>query len=232
MIKCLRLLNNSMKLLLVEDNPDLNNAITQGLKARGYNVESMFDGEEALDKTRYTDYDLGILDLNLPSIDGITLAKEIRKNGLTMPLIALTARDTIKDKLKGFETGFDDYLTKPFEFAELVARIESLIRRSKPNSEMILRVDNVILSPGERSVKVDKKEIVLTKIEFNMLEYLLRKKGLVVSSSELIEHVWSEEPDLVDPPIRTHIKNLRRKIGDTKFEKIKTIAGIGYKIDN
>jgi DNA-binding response OmpR family regulator len=220
-----------MKILFAEDNEDLNNAVVKGLNARNYITDSVFDGNEALSKASYNDYDVIILDLNLPFMDGMEVAQEIRKNNSKVPLIALTARDNIKDKLKGFEYGFDDYITKPFEFEELVARVEALIRRSMPNNELILQCGNLLLDPDKRILTDGNTELELTKIEFSILEYLLRKKGMVVGNAELIEHIWSEEKDLIDPPIRSHIKNLRRKINDNDFQIIKTIPGVGYKID-
>ena len=220
-----------MKILIIEDNKDINSALVKGFKTRGFSVDCSFDGIDGWDKLRVNDYDIAIIDLNLPQKDGISIANEARENNILIPLLALTARDQLKDKLTGFKSGFDDYLTKPFEFAELTARVEALIRRSKPNNEIVLTIRNICLDPNKREVTLDKNKLELTKIEFNILEYLLRKKGVVVTNSELIEHVWSEEPDLVDPPIRSHIKNLRKKINDSNLDLIITLPGVGYKVD-
>jgi len=220
-----------MKLLVVEDNKELNEALKQGLSSRGYTIDIAQDGAYGLELALVNEYDAIILDLNLPKKDGIEVGKKIRDARIKTPIIALTARDTLKEKLKGFESGFDDYLTKPFEFEELVARVEAMIRRSKPNDNIILKVGSIKLNPKKREVRSGTRKVSLTKIEFNILEYLLRNKGIVIKNVELIEHVWGEDSDLIDPPIRSHIKNLRKKIGDKNLEIIITIPGVGYKIE-
>jgi DNA-binding response OmpR family regulator len=219
-----------MKLLIVEDQTELNNAIKKGFESQGFVVDQAFDGQEGYEKAFVNGYDCLILDLNLPKKDGIDLGRDIRGENSKVPIIALTARDGLTDKIKGFDSGFDDYLTKPFEFSELVVRVQALIRRSKPVRQTILSVQDIKLNPTTRVVKKGPKNIELTKIEFNILEYLLRKKGIVVTNEELIEHIWGEDADLLSPPIRSHIKNLRKKIKDENFSLIKTLPGVGYKI--
>jgi len=220
-----------MKLLIIEDEKDLNNALKKGFENKGFIVDQAFDGNTGYQKSYANGYDAIILDLNLPKKDGFEVGKLLRNEKIEIPIIALTARDGLTDKLKGFDSGFDDYLTKPFEFKELLARIQALIRRSKPVIDLVLKTGMLELNPKTRKVTKKNKEINLTKLEFNILEYLLRKKDIVVRNEELIEHIWGEDSDLLDPPIRSHIKNLRKKIGDSNFEIIKTIAGIGYKVE-
>lgn len=219
-----------MKILIVEDNNQLNYALKEGLQNDGFVVDVSYDGKNGLFKARVNDYDLIVLDLNLPEIDGIKLAKNLRCKNINIPIIALTARDKVESKLHGFEVGFDDYMTKPFEYAELVARIKAIIRRSKPERDVHLKLKDIVMDPRSRTVKRSGHKIVLTKTEFNIFEYLLRKKGLVVSYAEIVEHIWGEDSDLLDPPIRSHIKNLRNKLGDDGLDLIKTKPGIGYKI--
>ena len=219
-----------MKILIVEDNIELNTALCKGLQNKGFTIDTALDGKSGLNKSQINEYDLIILDLNLPYINGIKLAKKIRDSNSKIPLLALTARDKLTDKLVGFDSGFDDYLTKPFAFPELVARVQNLIRRSKPQKSMVLKIGKLKINPKTRKTYIGKKEIKLTKIEFNILEYLIRNKGIVIKNEELIEHIWNEESDLLDPPIRSHIKNLRKKINDKDFDIIKTIPGIGYKM--
>lgn len=220
-----------MKILIIEDQKDLNSAIAKGLKSRGFAVDQVFDGKDGLAKATVNRYDTIVLDLNLPFLDGIQVGIKLREAKITTPIIALTARDSLKDKLLGFTTGFDDYLTKPFDFPELVARIIALVRRAHPNKEPLLITDKISLNPTTRQASIARKPVKLTKIEFNILEYLLRKKGVVVTNQEIIEHIWSEEADLLDPPIRSHIKNLRKKLGDKDLAIIETIAGVGYRIN-
>ncbi len=220
-----------MKLLIVEDSKKLNNSLKEGLRQVGFEVDTAFDGQEGLDKALINDYDLIVLDLNLPKIDGIEVGRKIRRENKEVAIIALTARDGLTDKIKGLNIGFDDYMVKPFSFDELVARINVLLRRVKPNKDVILKTDNITLDPLKREMFLEDQKINLSKIEFNILEYLLRHKGIVVSNADLIEHIWNEDKDLLDPPIRSHIKNLRKKIKDNDFTIIQTVPGVGYKIE-
>lgn len=221
-----------MKILVVEDNLDLNKAVVKGLTDAGFTVDSAVTGTEAWQSISINEYDLVVLDINLPGASGLEVLEKVRKDDelSDLPILALTARDSLDDKLTGLNNGFDDYLTKPFEFLELVARIRALLRRSKPNSDITLSYQNIVLDPTSRVCQVSGKDITLTKLEFNLLEYLLRHQGLVVQTTELIEHLWGEEADLLNPPVRTHIKNLRRKLGDDDLSLIQTIPGVGYKM--
>lgn len=222
-----------MKVLIVEDTTELCDSMASVLTDSSYTVDKAYDGKEGLTMATVNIYDLVVLDINLPEYSGFDIAKELKESEETkhIPVIAVTARYELDDKLKGFEIGFDDYITKPFEMKEFVARVDAVIRRSKPNKSMVLEVDDIQLDPQKRIVTRKGKEIELTKIEFNILEFLLRNKSLIVTNEQMIESIWGEDSDLLDPPVRSHIKNLRKKIGDDDFTIIKTIPGIGYKID-
>jgi DNA-binding response OmpR family regulator len=223
-----------MKILIVEDEKDLNSALMKAFEKHGFTVDSSLDGKDGLGMGLINEYDAIVLDLNLPELDGVEVCKQIRAENTKTPILALTARDGLKDKLQGFDSGFDDYLTKPFDLPELVARVRNLIRRSKPQKSVTLHLNKhgteIKLDPRRRTIKLNTRPLDLTKIEFNILEYLLRKQNIAVSNTELIEKIWSESSDLLDPPIRSHIKNLRKKLGDDDFQLIETLPGVGYKV--
>ncbi|MBN2100576.1 response regulator transcription factor [Candidatus Dojkabacteria bacterium] len=220
-----------MKILLVEDSKELLEAMAQALIDEGYTVDQAQDGNKGYEYAMVNGYDILILDLNLPNKSGYEIAKAFRKDNSTTPIMAVTARDALPDKLKGFDLGFDDYLTKPFEIPELMARVRALIRRSKPNKKKVIETHNLKIDSQSRKVMEGKKEIDLTKTEFNILEYLVRHQGLVVENGKLIEAIWGEDADLLDPPVRSHVKNLRKKIGDDNMTIIKTVPGVGYIIE-
>jgi DNA-binding response OmpR family regulator len=217
-----------MKVLVVEDEQFLHEALVNGLTRRGFAVDAAKSGKVALAKLAVNDYDLVLLDINLPDANGFDIAKQLRAQGIKTPLIAVTARDQLTDKISGFEIGFDDYLTKPFDFPELYARVMALIRRSKPNQSTIFAIGKVMLDPQNHKTQVAGADIQLTRYEFNILEYLMHNQGKVISYSELVEHVWLEVDSVKDPPLRSHIKNIRKKLG--AYDIIKTIPGIGYTI--
>ena len=179
-----------MRILLVEDEIDLNNIISKYLKKNGYSVDSVFDGEEALYYLKSTIYDLIILDIMLPKIDGYQVAKTIRMEKNNVPILMLTAKDDIDDIVTGLDTA-DDYLVKPFDFKELLARIRALIRRKYGNTTNEISVKNVTLNTTDKSVKVDNKEVELTGKEYEILEYLLQNKGKVLSRDNIRDHVWN-----------------------------------------
>jgi DNA-binding response OmpR family regulator len=220
-----------MKILIVEDSKELCRAIEEGFKQEAFTVEVAYDGQKGLEKAIVNKYDIMILDLNLPYKSGLEIAKQVREEDITTPIIALTARDRLRDKLKGFDIGFDDYLTKPFDMKELFARVRALIRRSKPNKDIILKAQNVEMNPKKRTVLIDSKQVQLTKTEFNILEMLLRNKGVAVKKTDMIEKVWGSNPDVLQPPVRSHIKSIRQKLKDDNFELIQTVPGVGYIIE-
>lgn len=219
-----------MKVLIVEDEVFISKPLKQGLESNNYAVDVIADGLEALSAIRINDYDCIVLDLNLPSMDGSDICKTVREEGIATPIIMLTARSQMDDKLDGLTLGADDYLTKPFNFRELLLRITNLIKRSKPDASEVLTAGSIQLDPRKVEVLVDKKTVELNKKEFGILQYLMRHNGEVVSQSQLIEHVWaSDEADMFSHSLRTHILNLRNKV-DAERKIIETVKGHGYKI--
>ena len=219
-----------MRILLVEDEIDLNNIISKYLKKNGYSVDSVFDGEEALYYLKSTIYDLIILDIMLPKIDGYQVAKTIRMEKNNVPILMLTAKDDIDDIVTGLDTA-DDYLVKPFDFKELLARIRALIRRKYGNTTNEISVKNVTLNTADKSVKVDNKEVELTGKEYEILEYLLQNKGKVLSRDNIRDHVWNYDYEGESNLIDVLIKNIRKKISpEDSLSIIQTKRGLGYVI--
>lgn len=209
------------------------NVVKNGLVEEGFAVDVAYDGKEGkyLAELNENEYDLIILDVMLPFIDGVTLCKELRLQGNKTPIIMLTAKSTIEDKIAGLDSGADDYLTKPFAFLELRSRIHALIRRSKHESAPILSINNLILDPTQHKVTRANKEIKLTPKEFAVLEFLLRNKDCVVSRTMLIEHVWDYNFDSMSNIVDVFVGNIRRKIDkNAKVKLIHTLHGIGYKV--
>ena len=224
-----------MKILAVDDEPDLLEQLQETLIRQKYDVDTADDGESALDKLFDKEYDLVILDIMLPKVNGLEILREIRKAKIDTPVIMLTAKGTVEDKIKGLDYGADDYLQKPFAIAELMARIRSLLRRTSDNRDLILTVSDVSLNTKTRQAKKKDITVELTPKEFSILEFLLYNKNRAVSRFTLAEHVWGDEfdPFTMSNFIDVHIKNLRRKIGDTDKKKIiSTIRGIGFIIED
>ena len=224
-----------MKILAVDDEPDLLEQLQETLIRQKYDVDTADDGESALDKLFDKEYDLVILDIMLPKANGLEILREIRKAKIDTPVIMLTAKGTVEDKIKGLDYGADDYLQKPFAIAELMARIRSLLRRTSDNRDLILTVSDVSLNTKTRQAKKKDITVELTPKEFSILEFLLYNKNRAVSRFTLAEHVWGDEfdPFTMSNFIDVHIKNLRRKIGDTDKKKIiSTIRGIGFIIED
>lgn len=217
-----------MKVLLVEDEDSLRKPVKYFLEKNNFTVDEAEDGKQALEMLVLNSYDCILLDLNLPEIDGIEVARQIRENQNTTPIIMETARSQVYDKLKGFDHGADDYITKPFDLKELVARINAVIKRSSINKETNLLFAEYEVFP-EKNVVVNKKgkEIGLSNKEMGVLQYLLRNEGNIISAEELLEHVWDREIDMFSETVKTHIKTLRKKV-DPKKKYIKTIRGKGY----
>jgi DNA-binding response OmpR family regulator len=217
-----------MKILIIEDEKNIALPLKRLLEDRGYAVDYSEDGVSGIQMVEINDYDCVLLDLNLPKMDGIEVSKRIRKIKPT-PIIMVTARIQKDQKLEGFEHGADDYITKPFDVDELVARISAVIKRSSRNNMVELKVDNIQLFPEENRAIVDDKYVDLTNKEVGILEYLIRNKGKIVSAEEILEHVWDSEMDMFSSTVKTHIKTLRKKV-DPKKRIIETVRGKGYRI--
>jgi DNA-binding response OmpR family regulator len=221
-----------MKILLVEDEPKVAAFIQLGLQENTYKVKVAPDGEEGKNEVLNQLFDLIILDINLPKINGMELCKIIRENNIKTPILMLTALGSTDDVVSGFENGADDYLVKPFEFRELLARVKALIKRANPsNAENILKVEDLELNTESKIVKRANKKIELTAKEFALLEYLLRNKDRVISRKEIAEKVWDINFDTGTNVIDVYVNFLRKKI-DKDFDKkiIQTQVGMGYVI--
>ena len=222
-----------MKLLLVEDEKLLSKSIAKGLTMLGYAVDCAYDGEEALYLYELNEYDLMILDLNLPKLDGMEVLRRIRAQDADFRILILSARNSLDDKITGLDSGSNDYLTKPFEFAELEARIRSLLRRDFTTRDTMLRCGALSMDTAARRVRCGGKEIELTRKEYTLLEYLMTHAGRVVSAEELIEHAWDSEKDLFSNSFRFHIHSLRKKLEAAGAgDYIVTQRGQGYRIQN
>ena len=224
-----------MKILVVDDEPVLLEQLRETLTSQKYDVDTADDGESALDKLFDNLYDLIILDIMLPKVDGLSVLREIRKAKVKTPILMLTAKGSVEDKIKGLDYGADDYLAKPFAMAELMARIRSLLRRASDHRDPLLTISDVSLNTKTRQISKRGIKVELTPKEFSILEFLLYNKNRAVSRFTLAEHVWGDEfdPFTMSNFIDVHVKNLRRKIGDTDKKKIiRTIRGIGFIIED
>jgi len=222
-----------MRILVVEDEKDLAQALVNGLTRFGYSVDTAADGEVALNMAEINSYDLILLDLNLPKVDGIEVCRRLRALGIATGIVMLTARSGVDDRIVGLDSGADDYLVKPFHFSELLARIRAVLRRDKEPREVMLRSGKLTLDPNTLKAHVADKEVFLTNKEFGILQYLMHNSARVVSSEELLEHVWNDEANLFTQSIKVHLNNIRRKLtlaGDDSG-RIKTIKGRGYLIE-
>lgn len=222
-----------MKILVVEDEHRIANSIKKGLEQEKYAVDVVYSGTDGFDLASTEEYDLIILDLMLPEMDGLSITRELRKNKIHTPILILTAKGQIDDKVQGLDLGADDYLTKPFSFEELLARIRALSRRPKTSINMILKVEDLKLDPKEYLVKRGNKIINLSHKEFSILEFLMRTPNKILTKQQIINHVWDYDADILPNTVEVNIKNLRNKI-DVPFKDkkplIHTVRGFGYKI--
>lgn len=220
-----------MRILVIEDEKKIADFIRRGLKEEGYAVDIAYDGEQGHFLAKTSDYDLILLDLMLPKIDGLTLCKKLKKEKVSIPIIMLTAKDATKDKVTGLDSGADDYMTKPFVFEELLARIRAILRKKDESSATLLRVDDLILDLVTHKVTRKDKEISLTAKEYALLEYLMRNTGSVVTRTMISEHVWDANFDTFTNVIDVYINYLRNKV-DEGYEKklIHTVRGRGYSL--
>jgi DNA-binding response OmpR family regulator len=222
---------SKLRFLVIEDELSLLKIIALRLKEEGYIVDTARNGKEGKDYIDAFEYDCIILDLMIPIIDGLTLLKEIRAKKVTTPVLILTAKDSIKDRVIGLDTGADDYLMKPFSFDELFARIRAILRRQKEKRDMILSIDDLKLNTITREVTRGDKVIELTSKEYSLLEYFLRNKNRVLTKSQIAENLWNFDFDYSSNIVEVYIRYLRRKIDDNFENKlIHTIRGAGYVI--
>ena len=218
-----------MKILLAEDERDLNNIIKKQLLLLNYNVDTCFDGEEAMDFVTANDYDIVILDIMLPKADGYKVLKYIREYKKDLPVLFLTAKDSIEDRVKGLDLGANDYLIKPFAFDELAARIRAGTRTNFHNGKDLLKVGDLELDVSKRLVKRGGEEINLSAKEFDLLEYMMRNSGIILSREKTENYIWSYDYEGGTNLIDVYISYLRKKIDEGYEEKmIKTVRGVGY----
>ncbi len=218
-----------MRILIVEDEPNLSRQLRQTLEQAGYAVDSAMDGEEGQYLGETEQYDAVILDLGLPEVDGLTVLDRWRKAGRKMPVLVLTARDSWSDKVAGLDAGADDYLAKPFQSEELIARLRALIRRASGNASAELVAGDVRMDTRSGRVTLNGEPVKLTAQEYKLLSYLLHHKGKVVSRTELIEHIYDQDFDRDSNTIEVFITRIRKKLG---AELITTIRGLGYSLED
>lgn len=219
-----------MRILVIEDEHKIANSLKQGLTQEKYAVDVAYDGEEGLDLALGEEYDAIILDRMLPKIDGIETLKKIRKKQNHTPVLFLTAKGEIEDKITGLDSGADDYLVKPFAFTELLARIRALTRRPKNSNGSVLKIKDIELNPMNFEVRKKGKIIDLSNKEFSLLEYLMRHPNQTIKKEQIIAHVWNYESNVLPNSVEVYIKHLRDKLGESNL--IKTMRGFGYKIES
>jgi len=219
-----------MRVLIVDDEPELAAQIALTLKKQQYTVDTAGDGVEALEKICTDPYDLVVLDIMLPEKDGFTVLRELRAEGVATPVLMLTARGEVANRVKGLDLGADDYLHKPFSMAELLARIRALLRRSHEQANPLLVIGAIRLDTNSRIVTFDNEPVTLTPKEFSVLEFLLYNRNRAISRFNIAEHVWGDafDPFTMSNNIDVHVKNLRKKLDDQAGRIIVTVRGVGY----
>lgn len=220
-----------MRLLVAEDERDMNRLISERLRVENYSVDSCFDGEEALDYLEMTEYDGVILDIMMPKMDGIQVLKRLRRSGNHVPILLLTARDSVADRVGGLDAGADDYLVKPFAFEELLARIRVMLRKPAVVKSTVYSIENLELHVDTQQVFRNGKEISLSAKEFSLLRYMMQNAGIVLSRERLEQHIWNYDYVGGSNVIDVYIRYLRKKIDDGEEKKlIHTVRGAGYVI--
>jgi len=220
--------NINMKVLLVEDEAKVANFISKGLQEEGYNVEVAYDGKKGLELLKEFNYDIVLLDLMIPEVDGLQLLKNIRSWGIHTPVLIITAKSSKEDVVKGLDMGSDDYLTKPFSFEELLARVRALLRRSRKADTHILEYKDIILNPYNRRLNIASKDVELTEKEFLIMEFMLKNSERALTRKEIAEYVWQNQGDSTNI-VDVYVNFLRKKIESLSVKKyIHTVRGIGY----
>ena len=225
-----------MRILIIEDEEKLAKSLARGLTQSGYATDYLLDGESGLRRLElyHDDYDLLVLDIMLPGKDGFEVCREIRGHGFMIPILILTARDAVDDKVKALDYGGDDYLVKPFSLEELLARIRALLRRPQSTLTNELTAGDLVLKPAEREVYRNGQKINLTLKEFELLQYLMRHPGKVLNREDIYVHLWDFAANSLSNTIDVHMKNLRKKLGDVDEEGhekiVETIRGVGYRL--
>ena len=218
-----------MRILLVEDELKMARALRRGLEQEGYAVDAVADGEEALRRALFEEYDVIVLDVMLPGRDGFSVCRDLRIEGRWAPVLMLTARDGVGDRIRGLDAGADDYLVKPFSFGEMLARLRALIRRGASERPSVLEVDDLVLDPAAHVVTREGTAVDLSPKEFALLEFLMRHAGEVVSRPRILEHVWDVNFDSFSNVVDVYVGYLRRKL-EQPFDRplIRTVRGVGY----
>ncbi len=218
-----------MRILIAEDEKSLNRIIAKQLKAAGYSVDCAFNGEEAFDLISMTDYDAAVFDVMMPKIDGFSLLRKIRNEGYNLPVLFLTARDSIEDRVEGLDIGADDYLVKPFAFEELLARIRVLIRKNSVSKSNIITVADLTVDISSRKVTRGGRDILLSAKEYELLQYLAINNGIVLSREKIEDHIWNYDYEGGTNVVDVYIRYLRKKIDEDYDKKlIHTVRGMGY----
>jgi two-component system, OmpR family, response regulator len=223
-----------MRILIVEDEHKTAQSLKKGFEQENFSVDIAFNGNDGYDFAATEDYDLIILDLMLPGMNGTEICAKLRARNIQTPILMLTARSELEDKIDGLNTGADDYLTKPFAFEELLARAKAILRRPKESIPSKLQSGNLILDTLTYQVTKDGKPIQLSKREYSLLEYLIRNKGKVLSKDQIIAHVWNYDADILENTVEQYIRYLRKKIDTGVPENktmIQTVRGFGYKLE-
>jgi DNA-binding response OmpR family regulator len=222
-----------MRILLIEDEKKVADIIERGLKAERYAVDVCHDGQSGWDAAEAFNYDLIVLDLMLPKLNGTEVLEKVRRKNQQVPVLILTARDAVADKIKNFERGADDYLTKPFAFAEFLLRVKALLRRSSANPSAVVRVADLEIDRLSQNVKRGGKKIELTAKEYSLLEYLATNPGRVFSRTMIIEHVWDQSFQGLTNIVDVYIRHLREKLDDESPVKLlRTVRGVGYSLND
>lgn len=221
-----------MRILVVEDEKDLNSIICSKLVKEGYNVDACYDGQAALDYMEAENYDGAIMDIMIPNKDGITVLREMRNAGIQVPVLFLTAKTETQDIVRGLDAGASDYMTKPFEFPELMARLRVMLRTQNQVNENVITCGSLVVDMNNRQAIRDGKVIDLTVREYAILEYLARNRNMVVTREQIRVNIWNIDDDVNSNVIDVYIRYLRRKIDDNYEEKLlHTIRGVGYKLE-